>query len=204
MSYILEALKKAEAERELGAVPSLHSNTQAQASPGLLSADVPSRSRIGLGLLAGTVLAGAAVAAWIVFRPAPSAPTSALPSAPTATPALAAAADQPAPVQAQAPQGVAIEAPKPAIAAVQAPALAPKREARPVSVEDLPPDIKRALPALAISGAIHSAQASARMLIVNGQLLHEGDAVAPGLVLLSIGPKSALLRYRETRFTVSY
>ena len=36
------------------------------------------------------------------------------------------------------------------------------------------------------------------------RLLHEGDAVAPGLVLLSIGPKSALLRYRETRFTVSY
>ena len=80
----------------------------------------------------------------------------------------------------------------------------PKREAPPVRLEDLPPEIKSALPTLAVSGAIHSAQASARMLIVNGQLLHEGDVVAPGLVLLSIGPRSALLRYRETRFTVSY
>ena len=203
MSYILEALKKAEAERELGAVPGLNSNANLQASPALLKARSSSRSRIGLWLLAGTVLAAAAGAAWMGFRAAPVAPPPPAPvSLQAPTPAL----------HAPAPAAVVIEAPKPVIAAAPSPvpslaptpAPTPKREAPPVRLEDLPPEIKSALPALAVSGAIHSAQASARMLIVNGQLLHEGDVVAPGLVLLSLGPRSALLRYRETRFTVSY
>ena len=188
MSYILEALKKADAERELGAVPHLH----AQAAPGLPAAQTTAPPRTAIAVLTGAALAVAGVVGWVALRPVPSVT---LPSLPAPTPAPAVPS-----VPAPPPAAVVVEAPKPIIAAEPA----SRREAPPLSLQDLPPEIKSGLPALAFSGAIHSAQASARMLIVNGQLLHEGDAVAPGLVLLSIGPKSALLRYRETRFTVKY
>ena len=189
MSYILEALKKADAERELGAVPHLH----AQAAPGLSVAQSTAPPRTAIAVLAGAALAVAGVLGRVALRPVPSVAVLSLP-APTSAPAVPSV---PAPPPAAV---VVVEAPKPNIAAEPA----PKREVPPLSLQDLPPEIKSVLPALAFSGAIHSAQASARMLIVNGQLLHEGDAVAPGLVLLSIGPRSALLRYRETRFTVKY
>jgi general secretion pathway protein B len=38
--------------------------------------------------------------------------------------------------------------------------------------------------------------------MLNGQLVREGDAVAPGLVLERIEPKSAVLRWRDMRISL--
>jgi general secretion pathway protein B len=51
-----------------------------------------------------------------------------------------------------------------------------------------------------VGGAVWSEIASNRLLILDGQVLREGQAVATGLVLLQIRPKSALLRWRDIVF----
>jgi general secretion pathway protein B len=69
---------------------------------------------------------------------------------------------------------------------------------------ELPPDIRRQLPPLAIGGSMYSENAANRMLIVNGQLFHENDKPAPEVTLEKIKLKSAVLRFRDYRFEVSY
>ncbi len=69
---------------------------------------------------------------------------------------------------------------------------------------ELPPDVKRGIPALAISGAVYSNDPASRMLIVNGQLVREGDSLGPELVLEQIRQKSAVVRVRDQRATLSW
>ncbi len=64
----------------------------------------------------------------------------------------------------------------------------------------LPPDA----PKLAINGGVYSTNKAQRMLIVNGQVYNEGSEVAAGVVLDEIRNKTAVLRYRGSRYTVAY
>jgi general secretion pathway protein B len=85
---------------------------------------------------------------------------------------------------------------RPTISASAAAAAAPP--AAPVA--GLPPDA----PKLAISGGVYSNNPAQRMLIVNGLVFNEGSEVGPGVVLEQIRPKGAVLRFRGSRYTVSY
>lgn len=80
------------------------------------------------------------------------------------------------------------------------------REAGPkvVSMQELPDDIRRELPQLTVGGAMHSDVASNRMLVLNGGVFREGDQPAPGVVLEEIRLKSAVLRYKGHRYSISY
>lgn len=69
---------------------------------------------------------------------------------------------------------------------------------------DLPPALQRELPPLAIGGSMYSDNAAQRMLLVDKRLLHEGDEVAPNLVLEKLRPKEAILRIRGTRFRIAF
>jgi general secretion pathway protein B len=69
---------------------------------------------------------------------------------------------------------------------------------------ELPEALRRELPPLQFGGAVDSPQASARMLIVNGQVLREGDSLSPGLVLHSIRLRSAVFDWRGQRFEVRF
>jgi general secretion pathway protein B len=40
--------------------------------------------------------------------------------------------------------------------------------------------------------------------MINGQVFHEGDRLAPGLVLERIRPKSAVLAYKGWRYEVAF
>jgi len=51
---------------------------------------------------------------------------------------------------------------------------------------------------------MYSENASHRMLIVGGQVFHEGEEPAPGLKLELIRPKSAVFLYRGQRFSQSF
>ena len=64
----------------------------------------------------------------------------------------------------------------------------------------LSPDLRAAVPAMAVGGHVHSPAPASRMLIVNGQVLREGDAVAPEVRLETIGRKSAVFSVRGQRF----
>lgn len=83
-------------------------------------------------------------------------------------------------------------------------AAAPAPATRLPSFADLPPDVKRGLPALSVSGSVYSSDPASRMLIINGQLVREGDSLGPDTVLEKIQPKSAIVRVRDLRATLSW
>ena len=69
---------------------------------------------------------------------------------------------------------------------------------------DLPADVQRELPKLAISGGVHSENAAQRLLIVGGDVVKEGAELAPGVVLEQIRARNAVLRYRGYRYSVAF
>ena len=83
------------------------------------------------------------------------------------------------------------------------PTPAPPPERIPTLAE-LPDALRRDLPALRFGGAMDSPQPAARMLIVNGQVFREGDALSPGLTLQTIRLRSAVFEFRGQRFEAAY
>ena len=67
---------------------------------------------------------------------------------------------------------------------------------RPRRLADLAPAERSALPPLVLGGSVWSDNRSSRFVVIDGQVLREGDTLAPGLVLESLAPRSALLRWR--------
>jgi general secretion pathway protein B len=78
----------------------------------------------------------------------------------------------------------------------------PAEEPRVVARNELPPDVQRVLPPLAMSGSVYSPTARNRMVIVDGRLTMEGEQVAQGLFVERINPKSVVMRYQNHRFNV--
>lgn len=211
MSYILDALRKADAERERDPARGIH------AQPAV---PVPARASPGAGRWAwGAVAAGVAVAAGYLGWPqSPAAPT-AVAAAPAAPPPMPEAAPAPAPAVVTAATSVLPPAPPPLPAPVVRAAPAPAKAAsapaaaapapaaasdRILAIAELPADVQRELPKLAISGGVHSENAAQRLLIVGGQVVNEGAQLAPGLVLEQIRARSAVLRFRGFRYSVPF
>ena len=243
MSYILDALRKADAERERGRVPDLGTlppSTPPRVGPGAQVRVAAGRSWRGLVLAALVVgWIGGAVAWWAmrggagvdvlqdvatiaprnevkaedarlprrevprndradaaprrdVSDPAPrpdEVPSLRGPQGPkqysataTATSTTTATATDP---DARSPQG-----PKPSPASAPTPRLGASWSAPPA-------DVQRTLSSLPVSGSMHSPQRSARMLIVQGQVLREGDSLGPGIKILEIRPRSVVLGVQD-------
>jgi general secretion pathway protein B len=87
------------------------------------------------------------------------------------------------------------------IASAAAPA--PANAAIP-NINDLSPDVRAQLPKLTVAGSVYSETPSARMVILNGQVFHEGDRLAPDTVLEQIKLKSAIFNFRGQRYEVSF
>ena len=260
MSYILDALKRADAERERGAVPSLHAR-QTTASATL---PVPGRHRRAWLLTSGGLLVAmfAAAGLWRWLAPvsatgptgadrvvvqnrpvAVATPSPVQPAPPTPPPPAAVGEVAPVPApRAPVPKGPAptaasktaaadLPAPVPAPAQPPAPASAPARTtapelaapatpstpaAPPVAavapippgpsplLSELPEDIRRQIPILAISGSVYSQNPGQRMLVVNNLVLTEGSQAAPDLMLEHIQAKSAIFVFRGTRFRLAH
>jgi general secretion pathway protein B len=227
MSYILDALRRADSERERGAIPKLHAKP---APADLADGDEDGEGRRTQPLLwavIGLLLVLIAVLAWLflgrssapeavpvpVEAAAPPAPVVAVvapppapaPSptpTPTPTPVAPAATPKPPiapPVQAS---QRAKTSTKPASAAVPASSVADERPV--LGFADLPDHIRRELPQLVIGGAMYSQTPANRMLILNGQVFHEGDKIAGELVLEQIKLKSAVLAYKGYRYSINY
>ena len=199
MSTILDALRRAEAERAappgaslppLGPVPPAESSERAGRAPLFVAT--------ALLLLLGT----AGLYAWM-----PTAPTP-VPAAQPASLPVTVAAPAPAPLPAPAallqtpgaralPQPEASPPPPPPRTEASAPARLPR-------LAELPAALRQQLPPLQLSGSMHSPDARLRSLILNGQLYREGDLIAPGLKLEEIGPRSARRRFREQAFELGY
>jgi general secretion pathway protein B len=77
-------------------------------------------------------------------------------------------------------------------------------EGRVYQQAELPDDVRRDLPKLVIGGASYSGDPASRMVMINGQVFHEGDQLAPQLVLERIKLKSAVLSYKGYRYEVTF
>ena len=70
-------------------------------------------------------------------------------------------------------------------------------------MQQLASDLRRELPPLVVGGSVWSDSAASRFVILDGQVLREGESVAPGLVLERIQPKAVVLRWREMRVEIT-
>ncbi len=146
----------------------------------------------------------AALADQALFKPVPAAPAPALAAAPAST--LSAPAAPPllaARVEAANPPPAAVTTPP---AAAAQPQTWPRPAPAPVvpTAAELPAETRAQLPAVHISGHTYSDNPALRMLMVDGRMLVEGQAVSPGLRLERIGPHQAVFNHRGTRFSVDY
>ncbi len=220
MSLILDALRKADAERERGSVPSLHSQPMVAPSVGTLS--TPKLRPNWLWIAIGAALGLVAAATWVMTgrnAPAPSATTTNVappqpimhetsrprPTTVSVPPALSAAQPiaEPAPWR----QPEERKAPRPdpkGETKVVTLGNVPPAETPVYSREQLPPDIRSALPQFAIGGNVYSADRSARSLIVNGQLYREKDRLTQELALEEIKLRAAVFSFRGYRFEVLF
>jgi len=202
MSYILDALRKADAERERGAVPGLHT----QPVPAASAADMSRRGVApAVWVIGGALLLGAGVIAWTFTGTHATRPIDAAAPGPVAEPAPAPASLPPVAL-APAPASVLSMAPKPApIEPVAlAAAKASDADARLYAVNELPDTIRHSLPNLAVGGSIYSDTPASRFLIINGRIFHEGDKIANDLSLEQIKLKAAVLRFKGYRVGITF
>jgi general secretion pathway protein B len=220
MSYILDALRRAEAEREQekASVPGVHSAVLSDRPLPPVATRSASRAPLAwaLGLIA---IALVGVGAWWLGRsatpvapspaaapvpmpavtaPVPAAPNPVVPMAPPPAPVPTARAPAPAPVLVP-----PSNPPAPPAAVSPAPVPPPPAAALP-TYRELPEATRRQLSPLTVGGAMHSPDPASRMLILNGQVVRQGDTVAPGLVLEEIQPRAAVLVFQGQRFTLPY
>jgi len=219
MSYILDALRRAEAERQRGQVPGLGAAT----APLPVSDTLPLARRPAwwLALLLVAVSLASGVVWWLIRDPASqqvparSAMPAAVPPAPASVAAVAAVAapQPPLPVVVSAPaappvtQGTGGADPRPGAGVSQAATAWPAASAAAsdgptVRLAELSPQQRSEWPPLAWGGSVWSDSAASRFVIIDGQVLHEGQTVRPGMVLERIGPKAAWLRWRGLRVEV--
>jgi general secretion pathway protein B len=234
MSYILEALKKSQAERQLGELPSIHT-PQVQLHDATASS-AGRRAPVWLVLGGVSVAVAAALLLWQPWQAGAAAPVVpavlaqavpalALAPVPVATPP---AAPAPAPVVASVPPAATaapvhharpVAEPKqetpgqtvpPPVAAPASAATAPAAPPTPAAEEtvagmrDLPEPIQRQIPAIAIGGYIYSKNPADRLLLIDKVLRHEGEELAPGLVLEKLQPKAAIFSFKGYRYRVPY
>lgn len=221
MSYILDALKRADAERERGHVPGLHAQPLATPAPPA----APARPRWAWAAAGAVGLVVVAALAWrlgadtaapppgTLAAPAP-APGVAAPMAVQDAPPTAVPGAPPTPVPAPAPAPVVNE--PVTLAPVAAPPRAPTASATPAAAPppsanapiplyaQLPASLRQQLPTLAVTGTVYSDDAASRFIMLNGEVAKEGSQPQPGLVVERIEPRSAVLRYKGERFRLPY
>jgi len=206
MSYILEALKKLEQKRRREELPHLLS-----AQP---SATAPAKKRplwlymifLALLLNAGMLLwwlhpwrpAGAhldtkaSIPAETREEPRPPVPASVVATR-NETPVAEEETDRGHPAGSHADKAVSGN--------VASPADTDNRKGRPVRFNDLPLSVKQNLPDLTISGHFFDGNSAARIVTIDGKILHEGQTVAPGLKLERITQDGVVLSYEGQRFS---
>jgi general secretion pathway protein B len=225
MSYILDALKKAERERQRGAVPTISVD---------LAEPMPAkRTSYGLyvGAAAGLLILGVAIGAYRPLGRAAASATTAIPvvhaAAPQAAPAPAVEQHAPRPI----PRPIAPVVEKPvASQAAPIPALQPSANTAPVApvasqvkatpaatpspetmpvepaenqpwaLADLPLNVQQEIPAMNVMFHAYSSDPAQRLVEVNGKPMHEGESLSAGLKLEKITQDGMVFSYKGYRF----
>jgi general secretion pathway protein B len=231
MSYILDALRRADSERERGRVPGIHAQPLPSTSADAARRAPPPWIWIVVGLSLGLLVA----LGWTMWgRDAPPLPPAgevaglppppppaeapgerALPAPPPPAPEVARPAEPPpvAPIERRptstdaarkAPPSRGAAASAPPESAPRAAAAAATGDTRIHARHELPDEIRRQLPALSIGGSIYSPSPANRFVVINGVVVREGGEVGPDHVLEQIKLKSAVLRFKGYRYEILY
>ncbi|OEZ48765.1 hypothetical protein DUGA6_63010 [Duganella sp. HH105] len=82
------------------------------------------------------------------------------------------------------------------------PAAAPEEPVQ--NLRDLPEPIQRSIPHVTVGGYIYSKNPADRLLLIDKILRHEGEEVAPGLMLEKLQPREAVFSFKGYRYRVPY
>ncbi len=224
MSYILDALKKSDQERQQGTSPHLYSIHSA-ALPGRNFAQLQLRRRRWL-LVGGVLLFFTCLGIFLFLNRQNAPPDSTVPNSPPTT-----TVKQPAkevvrqngnqPAQQVIRQGaaksddnlsqviikensavlqsIAVEKttlpPAQVVAKEDAPSSFPQ-------LNDLSAALQTEIPELQFAGHTYSEDPTQRMIIINGQILREGNTIAAGTHLAQITREGVVIDFKGTRFLV--
>lgn len=222
MSYILDALKRAESERERGSIPGLHTQQVLPGAPGTAAASagqayllpamgivVVILGAIGLYLFAPVSLrlnVHGPQAAAPATTPLPAPQISALTAVPDSVRVPEAASTPPAEPGSSGRKAADTAETRAAArrARDDAPPVPKAPEPRIYSVAELPDTVRLELPRLVVGGSSYSTNPALRMLMINGQMYQEKDQPAPNLQLEQIRQGSAVLKYKGYRYKITY
>lgn len=173
MSYILDALRKSEAERNR------------DVAPGLLTAGSPTsraRSLVTVSLIVVLALNAVLLAAWLSgWRP-----TFEPESTPSSVDTFDATVERPASRQLVQPQQTATVTPP-----APTPAILPP-----------PANDASLLPSFEFSTHVYSSDPELRAVTIEGRRFQEGDTIAPDVRLIEITESGAVLDYRGARIDI--
>ncbi|EIJ44349.1 hypothetical protein BegalDRAFT_3541 [Beggiatoa alba B18LD] len=212
MSYILDALKKAERERELGKIPSIDSTYP----PLFTETNHYSRWLILLTVIG---LIGFISVAFF-WQPnklsndmtvLPTDNSNTIPATPIARPSVG----TPSPLAHQAQVSRVSEtvhdtAP-PSMPAVSTPPTRPVSipaspvvETAPVpSIAEVPQYLQQKLPELTINAHVYATEAKQRFVLINGRRYREGMSIQEGMTVEAIRPNDVVINYQQKRFRLS-
>lgn len=225
MSYILDALDKAERERKRGQVPSLQTSERAAGEYGPRSSWrwVALFAVIFNALLAGLLIYSSArensempAPLPVIVETQPVVPTpSPLPAMaetpihravpPAVPPTVLLMTDQELQMQARQLDLESTSPPDPAPAAAPVPA-APTPEQNDTPLEmipllsEMPQQLQQSLPPIRVDVHVHASKVENRFVMINLRRYHEGDEIAPGLILEQIIKEGMVLKFRGERF----
>ena len=226
MSYILDALRKSEQERQPG--------TPARPGGPVHNVSLPWRGGwlVVIGIILLLFLLAAAVIIWHSTASRISSVAAVAVSSPSATPVAAPPAAEPAAVappsvttvkkeppvrdlaeQTQVPVPVTSIKPKPSTALrrkvatikqppssrADGPAVLLETDNTPL-LQQMPPEIQRAIPPMAVTIHVYSPQESQRILFINNHEYHKGSLIEGGVRVEAIVPDGAVLSYQGERF----
>jgi len=215
MSFILDALKKSDSERQRQSGPALLEVRHASPRNGLPVWAIVLGALLLVNIVAlgwfltrsRTSAAAPSPAAVVAAPPASAPPATALPTrTPTAVlppqhslpPAPAASeAENPADYEEALPQGSMTARRPPAIS--DGNGAATERDFAP-TIDKLPASASTQLPQLHLDMLVYATRASDRFVLVNMQRLHEGDATREGVRVETITPTGVVMSFRGTRF----
>ncbi|ALG66667.1 general secretion pathway protein GspB [Beggiatoa leptomitoformis] len=199
MSYILDALKKAERERGLGKIPSLDSTypplftPPAEYSRWLLFAGI---GVIGL-ISASLVWHGMKTSPVIDAQTTVNMPVVRLPT------------DTPSPLAQQAQVSLLTKTiptaqPSPPVVYNPLPSVAPKPETATLpALSEIPAYLQQKLPALTINAHVYATEAQQRFVLINGRRYREGMSIQEGMTVESIRSNDVVINYQQKRFRLS-
>ncbi|MDA8084558.1 MAG: general secretion pathway protein GspB [Nitrospiraceae bacterium] len=206
MSYILEALKKLEENRPESELPGLLHDPDHNAAR-------PRMRRFLPHLLVAALLINAGIILWWLHpwdQTKPTVIVAGTPSPQTSfTPSVKGplrAEDDIARRKKDDKQGIVSERkentrnPMPAPSeAVIRPADMVREDRKVYSLADLPPSVRQDLPDIVISGHSYSSDPSARLVLINGKTMREGQVITGGLILQQITSDGVILSYKGYR-----